>query len=185
MTYKVNLLPPKLQREGLVDVRRLIIISLTTLVIAAILGGYGIFLFLFFNQKSELANTRQQLASLTPIANRVEEMRKERKKMEATLQAYGSLLKKQIIWSDLFYDLNKITPMDLWLVEVEISLPKEEQKTNQAKFINLKGLSLTVPSIGVFMNNLSQLSYFKEVKLVKLNKESEGISFQITTLLRE
>ncbi len=80
MTYKVNLLPSKLRREGLVDVRRLIIISVTTLVIAAILGGYGTFLFLFFNQKSELDNTRQQLASLTPIANRVQEMRKERKK---------------------------------------------------------------------------------------------------------
>jgi type IV pilus assembly protein PilN len=185
VTYKVNLLPSKLRREGLVDVRRLIIISVTTLVIAAILGGYGTFLFLFFNQKSELDNTRQQLASLTPIANRVQEMRKERKEMEATLQAYSSLLKKQIIWSDLFYDLNKITPVDLWLVEVEISPPKEEQKDNQAKIINLKGFSLTVPSIGLFMNNLSQLSYFKEVKLVKLNKESGGISFQITTLLRE
>lgn len=195
MNYKVNLLPPKLRREGIIDVRRLIIISLTTLLVAAILGGYGTFLFLFFNQKSELDNTRQQLASLAPIVNRVQEIKKERKELEAALQEYIILLKKQIIWSDLFFALNNVTPNDLWLVEVETTFPKEGQKSGpeggkpevlvRPEIMNFKGFSCSVPSIGLFMNNLSQLSYFKEVKLVKLNKENEGISFQITTLLRE
>ncbi len=195
MNYKVNLLPPKLRREGIIDVRRLIMISLTTLLVAAILVGYGIFLLLFFNQKSELETTRQQLASLTPIVNRVQEIKKERKELEAALQEYTILLQKQIIWSDLFFALNNVTPDDLWLTELETAFSQEEQKSGpeggkpevlaRPDIMNFKGLSCSVPSIGLFMNNLSQLPYFKEVKLVKLNKENEGISFQITTLLKE
>jgi type IV pilus assembly protein PilN len=163
--------------------------------VAAILVGYGIFLLLFFNQKSELETTRQQLASLTPIVNRVQEIKKERKELEAALQEYTILLQKQIIWSDLFFALNNVTPDDLWLTELETAFSQEEQKSGpeggkpevlaRPDIMNFKGLSCSVPSIGLFMNNLSQLPYFKEVKLVKLNKENEGISFQITTLLKE
>ena len=44
MTYKVNMLPAKLQREGLIDVKRLVLISAATLILALSMGGYCAFL---------------------------------------------------------------------------------------------------------------------------------------------
>lgn len=130
--YKVNLLPPKLQREGIIDTRRLALIAGTMLLAAAFLGGYAAFLINFFLLKSELATTRQQLASLTPVVSRVEKVKNERKQLEDALKEYHSILEKRLVCSDLLFDLNNFTPIDLWLTELEMAARPEEGKTPAA-----------------------------------------------------
>lgn len=226
-TYKVNLLPPKLQLEGTIDFRRLAVIGGTTLFAAVILGGYGAFLLHFYSIKNDLEATKQQLASLAPLVSRVEGIKNERKGLEAALTEYHSILEKHIDWlSDLLSDLGDIMPVDLWLIDLDLYNKPVEQKakspdsTSQGtkakksetdapaaakakssksagqgqeesgafakpNMIKFTGFSRTVPSIGVFINNLHKLPYFKEIKLNKISAEGEGFKFEISAILRD
>ncbi|NLI11357.1 PilN domain-containing protein [Pelotomaculum propionicicum] len=206
--YKVNLLPPQLQREGIIDFRRLILVGAATLLVAVILSGYGFFLINYFSMKNELASNKQQQATLSPLVSRVEGMVKERKELEAALEEYNVILKKHMAWSNLLYDLGDIAPVDLWLTDIDISnktpaakeqnagaktdaaskagaQPKEEDRYARPNTISYKGISQTVPSIGVFIRNLTMLPYFEEVKLVKIESDLLGAKFEITAKVKD
>ncbi len=206
--YKVNLLPPQLQREGIIDFRRLILIGGSTLLLAVILGCYGIFLINYLSMKNELASNKQQLASLSPLVTRVEGIVKERKELESTLEEYNVILKNHMAWSNLLYDLGDIAPIDLWLTDIDISnktpaakeqnsnakpdaAPKTEAQPKEADIysrpntIIYKGRSQTVPSIGVFIRNLTMLPYFEEVKLVKIESDNQGVKFEISAQVKD
>ncbi|KUK52793.1 MAG: Fimbrial assembly family protein [Desulfotomaculum sp. 46_296] len=210
MIYKVNLLPPNLQHEGNIDIRRLLTISVVTFLATVLIFGYGFFVFNFLVMKKQLAEAQQQLANLSPIVARTEKIINERKKIEKTLDQYNSLIKKQVTWSDMFFDLNNVTPVDLWLNSMELSYKPDAKLTigsspvltgnqnsersaqaagqteaGRPNVIAFNGASLTISSIGVFMNNLYQLPYFQEVKLIKASRDSQGITFQITALLKD
>jgi len=212
LIYKVNFLPPNLQREGNIDLRRLFLISGVTLIVTLLAISCGFLVINFFVMNNQLRGTQQQLAELAPVVDRVEKITSERKELEKTIDQYNFLLKRHVVWSDMFYDYNNISPVDLWLNSVELSYKpdlkvtigsspvitgKEEQKQSslagsgqsvdiqRPNQVDFKGASLTMSSIGVFINNLYQLPYFKEVKLIKASRESQGITFQITALLKD
>ncbi len=212
MIYKVNFLPPNLQREGNIDLRRLFLISGVTLIVTLLAISCGFLVINFFVMNNQLRGTQQQLAELALVVDRVEKITSERKELEKTIDQYNFLLKRHVVWSDMFYDYNNISPVDLWLNSVELSYKpdlkvtigsspvitgKEEQKQSslagsgqsvdiqRPNQVDFKGASLTMSSIGVFINNLYQLPYFKEVKLIKASRESQGITFQITALLKD
>lgn len=212
LNYKVNLLPPKLQREEIVDVRRLLIITGVTIFIAVILGSYGAFIISFYNAKNELSATRLQLTALNPVVARVEKMRAERVRLEQTVEEYNLILKSQKQWSDLLVDINRIMPVDLWLVGLEITYKQPEQKetgqgsqsgapaqkqvagnssgakkpetVSRPNVVIFKGSSRTVASIGVFINGLTHLPCFQEVRLDKVGEGANGIQFEITAFLK-
>lgn len=206
--YKVNLLPPQLQREGIIDFRRLILVGGATLLLAVILGGYGIFLINYLSMKNELTSNKQQLASLSPLVSRVEGIVKERKELEDTLEEYNVILEKHVAWSNRLYDLGDIAPVDLWLTDIDISnqapaareqnsnikpdaVPKTDVQPNEAdrysrpNTISCKGISQTVPSIGIFIRNLTTLPYFDEVKLVKIESDNQGAKFEISAKVKD
>lgn len=205
--YRVNLLPPKLQREGIIDFRRLFVVSGVTLLAGVVLGGYGIFWISFLSLKNELAAARQQIASLRPVVQRVEGIKEERTKLEAVLKEYNDILKARRTWYDLFFGLGTITPVDLWLTGFELSYIPEKDEGSAAgssqkddattrkdekaeslprpNTVTLKGLSRTLSSIGVFEQNLSHWGYFRRVELKKVSAADEGINFEITASLKE
>ncbi len=207
--YKVNLLPPQLQREGIIDFRRLIHIGGATLLLAVIIGGYGIFLISYMSMKNELISNKQQLASLSPLVARVEGIVKERKELEAALEEYNVILEKHVVWSKRLYDLGDIAPVDLWLTDIDISsktpavreqnssakpdaAPKADAQQKEADMysrpytISCRGISQTVPSIGVFIRNLTMLPYFAEVKLVKIESDNQGAKkFEISAKVKD
>ena len=212
MYCKVNLLPSHLQREGIIDFRRLTIITGSTLFIAIVLSSYGAFLFNFYSMRNELSAARQQLEALAPMVARVEGIKKERKELEATLGEYRYILGKHIAWSALLYDLGDVTPIDLWLIDMDIKNIPEETKPQgggaaatpapakvepaakgpqyahaypRPNVITFKGYSRTVPSIGVFVNNLCKLPYFKGIKLKSISDEPEGFHFEITANVKD
>ncbi|AFV11861.1 type IV pilus assembly protein PilN [Thermacetogenium phaeum DSM 12270] len=202
-SYKVNLLPPGLQREGIVDVHRLVRLIALTLSLAFLLGGYGYFLFSFWGAKNELAAVRQELTALRPVLSRVEDVREKRIAAEAAYQEYSTLLDRHQNWagllSDLFHDLNNIAPVDLWLLELEIypdpeaSGEESEKKEGRGKpdqfaranSISIKGSSRTVSSVGVFIKNLNRLPYLQNVALKKIAALDDAFNFEITAGLKE
>ena len=189
--YRVNLLPPKLQREGIIDFHRLALVGGITLLLAVALGSYSTFLLNFSSLKNDLESTKQQLVSLTPLVAGVEGIINERKELEAILEEYNTILNKRITWSsDLLADLVETVPVDLWLVELNVyHKPVEQQaksitaipddaaqgESSKPNVMTVKGFSRTVSSVGVFINKLCLLPYFYEVRLNNLNSESEGI----------
>lgn len=212
MIYKVNFLPPNLQREGNIDLRRLFIIGGVTLMVTLLVIGYGFCIISYFVMKNQLKETQLRLDNLAPIVARVKKITSERKELEKAINRYNFLLRKQVRWSDMFYDFNKVCPVDLWLNNVELyykpglkvtvgSNPVLTGKEVSKRFsqagsgqitdiqrpnqIAINGASLTMSSIGVFINSLYQLPYFKEVKLIKASRDSKGITFQITALLKD
>jgi Tfp pilus assembly protein PilN len=208
MLYKVNMLPAKLQREGLIDVKRLVLISAATLFLALTLGGYGAFLINYTFMKNDLKDTTAQLEALAPLVSRVEQMRQERIGLEAALEEYAEILQNQKTWSVLLDDLSSIIPIDAWLVELAIlrrpvetetppadsqnstGSPAGQDETKTAGLphpntITLKGYSLTVSSVGVFVMNLNYLPYFEEVKLNRISLDEQGYRFEITTILKD
>lgn len=205
--YKVNLLPPNLQREGVIDISRLIKLIAITLLIALVVGSYGAFLISFWGAKSELAAARQELKAISPVVSRVTAIRKERAAAEATYKEYSSLLDSQLAWSNIltgmFCDFNNIIPVDLWLVDLEVAPgTKAEEKSQQtekkekteensapeqfarANTVKIKGSSRTVSSVGVFMKNLNELPYLKDIALNKVKAGDNDYVFEITAVLK-
>lgn len=213
MTYKGNLLPPILQREGNTDFRRMLLIGVVTFVVVVLIFGYSYFFVKFMIMKNKLADTQQQLASLAPTVVKAEKVISMRKELENTLDKYVSLLVGQVTWSNLFYDLNSVAPVDLWLISIELTNKPGQQVTigqspvytgkeeiteasyagqvsgqtsiSRPNSVSINGVSLTMPSIGVFIKNLYQLPYFKEIKLIKASRDDQGITFQITALVKD
>ncbi|HPZ42541.1 MAG TPA: PilN domain-containing protein [Bacillota bacterium] len=130
MTYKVNMLPAKLQREGLIDVKRLVLISAATLILALSMGGYCAFLINYTFMKNDLQDTTARLDELAPLVSRVEQMRKERTELEAALKEYEEIIQNQKSWSVLLDDLSNIIPIDAWLVDLAILNRPVERKTS-------------------------------------------------------
>jgi Tfp pilus assembly protein PilN len=118
--YKVNLLPPKLQREELVDVRRLSLIIAVMLLIVVVLGTTGFFILSYLTMRNDIAAATQELASLQPTVAYVENLHQQRVAMQSTAADYKALLQKNITWSSLLSELDDIAPADVWLVELDI-----------------------------------------------------------------
>lgn len=119
--YRVNLLPPKLQREELVDVRRLLLTSVAAILILAIVGAGVVFMIAFNNVKQELNNANQTIAILQPTVDMVQGLQSQIRVMQSTEADYKGLLGRQVTWSNLIYKLNEIAPSDLWLTELDMS----------------------------------------------------------------
>lgn len=201
--YKVNFLPPRLQQEGLIDFRRLILLGGTTLFVAVVVGAYGAFLIHYFSMKNELAAAKQQFGSLAPLVARVEAVVQERKELEAAIAEFDLITTKQAAWSNTLFsllsDLPGITPMDVWLTSMDVLNKGASAATAEtagqgqngadiymrADTIVLKGSSATVPSIGVLIKNLNGLPHFSEVKLDRISSENTEIKFEITATIRD
>lgn len=131
MSYKVNLLPPELQRESIIDTRRLIRVAAVTLAVVTVLGGYGYFLLQLVLMKGELAEIRQRLAALEPTVARVNRLREERRTAEETTRVLKELLNTRLAWSGMLSDLNYALPRDVWLDKLTIY--KEQSKDAEKK----------------------------------------------------
>ena len=199
--YRVNLLPPRLQHEELMDVRRLLLISVIAVLVLAILGAGVSFVISDIVVHQEIDSAVQQLTSLQPTVAMVQSMQSQTRAMLSTEADYKGLLGRQMAWSSLIYELNDIAPTDLWLVELDMTnadlskVPAAKQVTTVSpdangnaatkgnaqngsepvpypNVITIKGMSGSVTSIGVFDQNLNQLPYFKNVVIKSITSQA-------------
>lgn len=196
--YKVNLLPPKLQREGVIDVRRLVLILAAVLPVVLLLGCCLIFRVNYSVINNELAETRTQLAALAPALSRMEGVARERTELEETIEECEEISRKHISWSGVLDDLGGAAPTDLWLTGLIIANKddtvsktapgrgqEESADYSRPNQLEVRGVSRSLPSIGIFIRKLIELPYFEEVQLVKVNAVNEGMEFEITARVKD
>jgi type IV pilus assembly protein PilN len=195
--YKVNLLPPRLQREGIIDVRRLILMLAAVLPVLLLLGCCLLFRVNYSVINNELTETRAQLAALAPALSRMEGVIRERTELEETIEECEEISRKHISWSGVLVEVGKAAPIDLWLTGLNIAnkddavsktAPGRGQEESavytRPNQLAVKGVSRSLPSIGIFIRKLNELPYFEEVELVKVNAVSEGMGFEITAKVK-
>jgi Tfp pilus assembly protein PilN len=227
--YRVNLLPPKLQHEELVDVRRLLLISVSIVLAFVILGTVVGFALSYITVEQELKTVDQHLAILQPTVDMVQGLQSQIEAMQSTESDYKGLLDGQVNWSTLIYKMNEIAPSDLWLTELDMSNadlskdPAAKQVSNAGaaapgvpgangntvamsnaqspgepypypNVISISGMANSVTSIGIFVQSLNQLPYFKNVAIKTIGYQTlsaqggsapvEANTFEITAYLR-
>ncbi len=202
--YKVNLLPLNLQREELIDIRRLLILAVSVTITMLILGVAIFFVVNYFNMRQEIDSETRQLESLQPSVNYVQSLQNQTNTMQAAVTDYKALMNRQITWSSLLYELDDIAPTDLWLVELDLANANQPKVGSTAaagqttatpaaqknaapepypNTLTVKGTALSVPSIGIFVQNMRQLPYFKDAVIKTITAQSEGNSFEITVYI--
>lgn len=198
LNYRVNLLPPRLQREGNLDLRRLLLVAGGAVLFTFFLAAYGIFILNSLRCQNELSVVNQQLVTLQPAVARAELARKKRISLEQILQDYHSCLRERKRWSNLLSDLHRVMPVDLWLTDLEIVRRQGEGSGENAKtaetadlaelprpdVVLFQGYSRTVASVGVFVSELTRLSCFQQVQLDSLQEDATGYTFKITACLK-
>lgn len=190
--YKVNLLPPHLQREGLVDTRRLLKVGGVVLLSGIVVLGYGSFLLNYLLVKSKLVGTQQELQRLGATAAQAEVIYRERLRLEGALKEYDALSQARRNWNSILKDLGRLCPSDLWLVELEAAPPAKENEAAELQGLPaypdkmaIKGISRSFASIGVFERKLWESGYFQEVRLVKVGAAEGGAcAFEMEIRLR-
>lgn len=131
--YKINLLPVELQRELSIDVKGLIKRVTATVFVIILLASYGVFLYMGYLTKREIADTERYLKQITPAVKKVEAMKAQRVKDEESAKIYKELLSARLTRFPLLEDLNFNMPFDMWLENVEMSYvaPKDGGKSGQ------------------------------------------------------
>jgi len=228
--YKVNLLPPELQRDISIDIRRLVKRVAIFLVVIILVLGYSIFLYSFFSTKKEIVETEKYLNELQVTVKKIEDIKEQRQKNEQSVQQFKELVEKRLTWSYVLDDLNYNLPVDVWLASIELSFTDLQASTEtvgqapeqpkvhvpQAQTgtrtvpggqslpagqkepllsasppvpntLTVVGYSRTVPSIGIFINNLHKMPYFTKVTLNEIAEDENNavIKFKITAMTKE
>ena len=155
---------------------------------------YILFLVSYFVISGRIPHCEQQLRAVQPRAEKVQKLIEERRNAEATAEALQQVLGGRQTWTDLLDDLAFRLPVDTWLTRVTIyndQAEKNKQEAEQDKQKEVKlppppdtllieGASLSVPSIGVTVKNLTSLGHFRRVWLEEFHRVEDGsLKFRI------
>jgi hypothetical protein len=94
-------------------------------------------------------------------------------------------------------ELGKAAPIDLWLTGLNVA-NKDDSASKTApgrgqeesavytrpNQLEIKGVSRSLPSIGIFIRKLIELPYFEDVELIKVSSVREGMEFEITARVK-
>lgn len=193
MTYRVNLLPTDLIEERAFDKRSLLRLAATGAA-GSLVAVYILFLVSYFVISGRILHCELQLRVVQPRAQKVQKLIDERRNAEAAAEALQQVLGGRQTWTDLLDDLAFRLPVDTWLTRVTICSDqaernKEEAERDKQKEVKLppppdtlliEGASLSVPSIGVTVKNLTSLGYFRRVWLEEFHRVEDGsLKFRI------
>jgi Tfp pilus assembly protein PilN len=117
--YRINLLPRKLQSDGIVDLRWLGLTLAVILSAALLVGGYLCFYSNLLLLKGNVAAVEKQLPALRQPAAEAEDLKAKRIDAEAALSDYQTLLRERKARCGVLLALNKMLPDDLWLNDLE------------------------------------------------------------------
>ncbi|ACA59488.1 PilN domain-containing protein [Candidatus Desulforudis audaxviator] len=193
--YKINLLPPELQKDVSVDMGRLKKLLVLAAVFVVLVGSYGSFLWQYHARNAELAQLRAQVALVKPIAEQVDALAARSAENEKRSAELETLLLGQIRWTRLLNDINYNLPADVFLGVIRAGRVEDvpvlggfaspsglkADKTAAGKaepqglvlpnVITIQGVAQSTASIGVLINNLYSLPYFELVQLKYLEEE--------------
>jgi type IV pilus assembly protein PilN len=158
---KLNLLPPELQKQHEVNVKKLLLraLILTGLLFLAAVIGLGQYQLLAMEK--QLAQLEDQRQQLLPYQQNKQKLEQQVAEAERKLAEFKQAVPQSIKVAELLKQMSDITPADTWLTRIEIT-----------EHLFLNGYSLSVNSVGIFSYYLNQLPHLEHA-VVEFAKEVE------------
>lgn len=197
--YRLNFLPPELAPPPYVQRRRLLFLIGLILVGVLLIFGAGLFFLKMFRMQNELEVTRAELAVLAPKVEKTKAFRTENQKLISLAVAFEDLTRQNRTRHFILEDFARYISQDMWLTEVDLAYSKEaaitgekpESETSpvpgvppEPNIFTIKGISRSVPSIGIYQKKLSERPYFLMVRLGEFSETGEGtLAFTFTAYL--
>ena len=153
--YKMNLLPPELQKDVFIDVGRLKKALAISAAILVLLGGYGTFFWQYHARSVEIGQIQDEIEKLKPQVAKADLMAKELLANNKRSTEYENILRAQPRWSRVLGDINGNLPTDTFLTTI------------QGQYIEKEDL----PAIGGFS---SSPGYSSETRPPKKADEDKG-----------
>lgn len=159
---KINLLPKKPRRAALrYDLYMLVILLVINFVV---LGG------IYYKNYSDIAtynkfieNTKKEIASLDKIYKEYLKLEREKKEISRRLEAIDKIKEGRALAARTLYDLATVVSDNMWL----------KRFTKKDNKFEIEGRSLENESISDFVEQISKLSYIKNVELQNVQSVTE------------
>ncbi|PMQ01013.1 MAG: fimbrial assembly protein [Dictyoglomus sp. NZ13-RE01] len=174
--FKINLLPREAKRKR--ELIRIPFLEIILLIIAliALLFGIGFYRNLYIevqNLKAENTNLEEQISSIKDRLRELQKIDELKKQYSEKLKLLEEISQKEIAWLDLFENLNRSVPKNLWFKNFNM------EDSN----LNLEGFALSYNDIAVFLAQMETMGYWQNVKLTFAQRVGtppyESINFQI------
>jgi|YelNatPaOPRAMG01_1025707.scaffolds.fasta_scaffold00302_25 type IV pilus assembly protein PilN len=173
--FKINLLPRVEKKKEVIRIPFLGILFFILLLIG-LLGA----LTLYRNLLIEVKNLRNENMSLENQINSIKDRLRELQKLDEIKKQYSEKLKlldeisqREVSWLDLFEELNRNTPKNLWIK----SFSMENFK------LNIEGFALSYNDVAMFLAKMENLDFWEDVVLGFAQRVGtppyESINFQI------
>ncbi|MBD3420345.1 MAG: hypothetical protein GF398_09540 [Chitinivibrionales bacterium] len=180
---EINLLPAeyRVHKKGVTLQREIIWPAFGVLVIFAILA------FVTFSLDSEVSLTENKIAEAEQaitknkhIEKEIEQLQKQQTNIREKIRALQRISVNKEKWIRLFEVMCGKMPKYSWLTSVS------ERGASNPPILQMQGMSLLFSDVGVYMANLAESEYIKDVDLSKIensNNEDSEYSFSITARL--
>jgi len=199
--YKVNLLPVELltETEGVPrKIQPRVILVAFAGFLCLLYAIFGVYLFI---GRAQVEQKRHALAALEPQIQRVEALQNEAVTLKARAAVWQKIISDRRTYYLLLADFQYSLPVDMWLTGVEIFQPEPQtppgaapnppqpqaapQALPQPTRVTVEGGTNSLASVGVYLNNLCRLPYFKSVTLKELKEIKTGGQERVTVFTIE
>lgn len=165
MNKTINLLPADFQKEKrpyltIKKLKKLIIFVF----LGAMLVSFIVFILMVISQR-RYDSIQEKIRQIHPAQSRVALLQKENQELSAKIKALNEIKDKKFYVAPVLIDLENHIPENLWILEM---------KFQDNKKIVIQGAAADFSAVGVFVNNISELPCFIEVRLQKAEEIKSG-----------
>lgn len=170
--YKVNLLPPELLTAEFSETpRRSPVIGIFVCTVGLLCLLYVALAFYTFNTRVQVNEINNLLIALEPEILQVETLQSRTEFLKSRAAAWRRITEERRTYYPVLTDLHRVLPVDMWLTSVAIA----QQEAGGPVQAVIQGGTGSLASVGVYVNNLSRLSYLNSVALIELKQvKNEG-----------
>ncbi len=94
--------------------------------------------------------------------------------MEQEIIELTNIMQEKKRWSPFLTDINNRLPQDMWITDISC---------DQEKNFYMQGLADNLSTVGLFLYELNELSYFQELRLVRSKEIKVGTSVLVDYVL--
>jgi Tfp pilus assembly protein PilN len=173
MNKNINLLPKELRdntTKDQVDLMKLLLVLIGVTVFA----GYTLFFGWIKFAEYRAVRLERQLTAIMPEKVEAENLQKENKLMEQEIIELTNIMQEKKRWSPFLTDINNRLPQDMWITDISC---------DQEKNFYMQGLADNLSTVGLFLFELNELSYFQELRLVRSKEIRVGTSILVDYVL--
>lgn len=155
MNNNINLLPLEFRikkPKTSLNYITIIIVLLGVLILGGGILSFGWIKFIEYRT----SRIEKQLSNIMAEKTKIEALEKENKQLKAMITEFNKIQGDKKRWTPLFADLNYYLPQEMWISDFSI---------DQDGKIQIQGLAEDLATVGVFIYEISQSSYFKEINL--------------------